>query len=179
MTRQSGSARQIGILTLEKFAPIRTIITPIVAAKIDESRSVIMVDLSSGMTLLIPITLSGEREITTMSGIRTVTISPGNIWKIRTDTGSLEIQENRLLDDIRFTDAIDINPQIRIGYIDKNDQSKLSLANFPSGQSLLIRLNRTTGESIILRSGFDIRALFFYQNNPAYLDESGNIFSIQ
>lgn len=170
---------QIGILSVERFTPIRSIITPIVNASLDESRSVLVFDLASSRTLLLPITLEGEREIPTISWIRVVTLASGDIWKIRTDSGSMDIKNDRLIEDIRFTDAIDLSNQIRIWYIDKNDIAKLSLGNFPSTTSILIRLNRATGESVVLRTGFDIRALFFYQKKPAYFDDSGNIFIIE
>ena len=46
---------------------------------------------------------------------------------------------------------VDINPRIRIGYISKNDVKKLSLGNFPLSDSVLIQIDRITGESVILR----------------------------
>jgi hypothetical protein len=78
-------------------------------------------------------------------------ISSGSLWHIRTETGSYTTRNNILIEDIRFTDAIDLTPQIRLGYIDKNDTAKLSIGNFSLGQSVLVRLDRTTGESTIVR----------------------------
>ncbi len=169
---------QIGILTLERFNIIRNINSPITEARLDESRSVLICIFMSWKTLLLPINLVWEREILTMPWIRTVSIGYNNEWKIRTSTGSFSLRWDRLLDDIRFTDSIDISPQVRIGYIDKSDTLKLSLGNFPSATSVLVRLNRATGESVVLRKWFDIRALFFYKNEPVYMDDLGNIYSI-
>ncbi len=81
----------------------------------------------------------------------TLDISSGSLWHTRTDTGSYTTRNNVLIEDIRFTDAIDLSPDIRLGYIDRDDTAKLSLGNFPLGQSVLLRLDRTTGESTIVR----------------------------
>ena len=129
--------------------PIRNISTPIVSTTIDISRSVVIISLTSGRTLLIPTDLSGEQEITTPSA-RISSVVSGNLWKILTSSGSYELSGDRIIEDIRFSDSIDISPQIRLGYIDKNDTTKLALANLPLGESLVIRLDRSTGESTIV-----------------------------
>ena len=78
-------------------------------------------------------------------------ISSGSTWHTRTETGSLVAMGENETEDIRFTDAIDLTPEIRLGYIDQKDTAKLSLGNFSLGQSVLIRLDRTTGESVVVR----------------------------
>ena len=78
-------------------------------------------------------------------------ISSGTTWHIRTDTGSFVSDGDEYNEDIRFTDAIDLTPEIRLGYIDKSDTAKLSIGNFASNQSILVRLDRTTGESRMVR----------------------------
>jgi hypothetical protein len=78
-------------------------------------------------------------------------ISSGATWHIRTSTGSWVTDGQKETEDIRFTDAIDLTPDIRLGYIDKNDTTKLSIGNFAQGQSVLVRLDRTTGESRVIR----------------------------
>lgn len=74
----------------------------------------------------------------------------------------------------RFTDWIDASPTVRIGYISAEDSQKLALSNYPLGESVLIRLDRTTGQSQVLRKGLDIRFFYFSQGIPAYVDHSGN-----
>lgn len=105
--------------------------------------------------------------------------SSGSTWHIRTSSGSSVLQWEDLIEDIRFTDAIDLDNSIRLGYIDATDSKKLSLGNFPLGQSVLIRLNRITGESVVVREGIDVRAFVYYDQHPAYMDSVGNIFLIQ
>lgn len=105
-------------------------------------------------------------------------ISSGSTWHIRTETGSLIRDGENETEDIRFTDAIDLTPEIRLGYIDKNDTAKLSIGNFVPNQSVLVRLDRTTGESVIVRKGIDIQILLLYRGLPAYVDSVGGVYSI-
>lgn len=105
-------------------------------------------------------------------------ISSGSTWHMRTETGSFVIDSDKITEDIRFTDAIDLTPEIRLGYIDKNDIAKLSIGNFATNQSVLVRLDRTTGDSIIVRKGIDIQALLLYRGLPAYMDSAGGVYSI-
>ena len=135
---------QVGILSNERFVPIRNISTPILRAYMDMTRSVVIFDLTSSRTLLIPTDLSGEQEIATTHDRPIISVVPGTPWKIRTSSGSYELSGERLIEDIRFSDSIDISPQIRLGYIDRDDTTKLKLANLPLGESLLIRLDRST-----------------------------------
>lgn len=169
---------QIWILTTEKFTPIRNINTQILSASIDASRSVLILNLVGSKTLLLTIDLSLEKEITTMASTQIVSIIPGDVWKIQTNTGTLEIKWERLIEDIRFTNSIDISPRIRIGYISKIDTKKLSLANLPITDSVLIQIDRSKGDSVILRRGLEIQSMFFYNKKPAYIDTSGNIYTI-
>jgi hypothetical protein len=105
-------------------------------------------------------------------------ISSGSTWHIRTGTGSYMLDGERQIEDIRFTDAIDLTPDIRLGYIDKKDTTKLSIGNFAPGQSVLIRLDRTTGESVVTRKWLDIGAFVLYRNTPAYMSSMGDIYTI-
>ena len=77
--------------------------------------------------------------------------SSGSTWHLRTETGSFTAHGDEYNEDIRFTDAIDLTPEIRLGYIDKNDTTKLSIGNFAIGNSVLVRLDRETGESRVVR----------------------------
>jgi hypothetical protein len=172
------SSSQIGILSVERFVPIRNVSLDILSSSIDLSRSVLIINLVWNSTLLINTDLTSEKEIQTIPNI--VSVIPWEIWKIKSQSGgTIEIRGNRIIEDIRFTSSIDLSDEIRIGYIDKSDIKKLSLANLPTTESVLIRLDRTTGESVILRKWFDIETLFLYNKKPAYLDASGNISMIE
>ncbi len=168
---------QIGFLSMERFVSIRSIPHEIVWASIDSSLSVLIFQLNGNRMLLISIDLSHEKEISIIPNI--ISIVPGEIWKIQTNTGTMELKWDTFISDIRFTNSIDLSPQIRIGYIDKKDTKKLSIANLPANESVLIRLDRTTGSSVVLRRNIDIRILFFYGGKPAYVDISGNIYTIE
>lgn len=50
----------------------------------------------------------------------------------------------------RFTDYIDITDRYRIGYISKDDTEKLELSNFPTNESVFIRVDRDTGRSKVI-----------------------------
>jgi hypothetical protein len=170
---------QIWILTMEKFIPIRNINTKIVSATIDGSRSVLILDFVGAKTLLLNFDLSMEKEITTISSTQLISVVPGDIWKIQTNTGTMEIKWEKFIEDIRFTNSVDISPKIRIGYISKLDTNKLLLANFPINDSLLIMIDRSTWSSRVLRRWLDIQSMFFYEKKAAYIDISGNIYTIE
>ncbi len=51
----------------------------------------------------------------------------------------------------RFTDWLDISDRVRIGYISADDTKKLQLSNMNLGQSVLILLDRYTGQSSIIQ----------------------------
>ncbi len=169
----------IGILSPQWFVTSRSISTPIVSHAIDLSHSVLMLGFAGGKSLYMSVVdIKNEKEISSLAHLNILSVIPGNSWRFLTSSGTFELKWDRLIEDIRFTNSIDISPQIRIGYIDKKDTSKLSLANFPLTDSLIIRLDRVTGESIVLRRGIDIQTLFYYNDAPAYIDLSGKIYTI-
>lgn len=173
------STTDIGILTPEWFSSSRNISAPIISQTIDTSQSVLMLGLAGDKSLYISVVNpKNEIELPTTLHMNIVSVIPGDSWRILTSSGTFELKWDRLVQDIRFTNSIDISPQIRIGYIDKRDTTKLSLGNFPLTDSLLIRLDRVTGQSIVLRRGIDIRTLFYYDGVPAYIDLSGKIYTI-
>jgi hypothetical protein len=57
-------------------------------------------------------------------------ISSGSNWHTRTNTGSYTTDGGGSYEDIRFTDAINLDHDTRLGYIDATDSKKLSLGNF-------------------------------------------------
>ncbi len=107
-----------------------------------------------------------------------VDISSWSTWHTHTETGSWVTDGEKEIEDIRFTDAIDLTSDIRLGYIDQRDTMKLSIGNFAQGQSVLSRLDRTTGETIVVRKWLDIWAFLLYKNTPAYMSSIGDIYTI-
>ncbi len=82
-------------------------------------------------------------------------------------------------ENMRFTYAIDISPYERIGYISASDSEKLLLSNFSTGTSMLIHLDRSTGETYILRKGMNISGFYFSREKPAFFDSEGKSYSIE
>jgi hypothetical protein len=97
---------------------------------------------------------------------------------IRTDTDVYDLVGTDMVKNIRFTDAIDIDQNTRIGYIASNDTKKLALSNLPLSQSVLVRLDRTTGKSITLRTGIEIQSLIRSGTGVAYVDQSGDMYEV-
>ena len=178
VSRTLGTLTQIGILSSERFTLLRNIVTPVSSVTLDTAGSFLVIRLAWSETMLISIDLSEEKQVSLPDSSRIVSVIPGDIWKVRTDSGSVTLQDDRITTDIRFTDSIDISPEIRLGYIDKNDNQRLSLGNFPLGESVLIRLDRATGESHVVRTGMDIQFFLFYHERPAYADGAGTVFTI-
>ncbi len=176
--KNGDTVSQIWFLSSERFSPIRSIRVAIQSASLGASKSVLILNLAGSRTLLLPIDISSEREIATMPNVHIISVVPADTWRIQTNSGTLELRWDSLTYDIRFTNSIDISPQVRIGYIDKKDTKKLSLANLPLTHSVLVRLDRGTGMSVIVRNGLDIESLFFYNGIPAYLDRAGLIFTL-
>lgn len=108
-----------------------------------------------------------------------ISASFGKNPRVRTSQKVYDIISWKAVENIRFTDYIDLSPEVRIGYIDASDVTKLALSNFPPNISVLVRLDRRDGNTTVLRTGIDIKTLFLYQGAPAYLDNSDRIFTIQ
>ncbi len=78
-------------------------------------------------------------------------VSFSDRWKVRTTLSVYELSDDIWKKNLRFTDYIDISSRYRIGYIDIRDQEKLSLANLPLENSLFILLDRSNGETRIIK----------------------------
>ncbi len=129
--------------------------------------------LTEGTTLVMTTDLVHDAEIP-LGNIDSA-VWDQDIWKIKTPDSVFSYENNQLKENPRFTDFLDVSSNIRIGYISANDTNKLSLSNFPIGTSILIILDRTTGESYIVRKGLDISELCFSHGNPAWIDQNGKI----
>ena len=177
--RDTWNISQIGTFASWQFTPIRNLMRHIGDLELDSSRSILIAKISDTGYIFFPVDSSSEKQVSFDSDISIKGVVSGKNWSFRTQTGSWILSWNRVMEDIRFTDSIDISPSIRLGYIGRYDSQKLSLGNFPTGESLLIRLDRTTWDSSIVRRWVDINMFFYYKNMPSYIDEQGNIFSIE
>ena len=177
--RSVESISQLGIFSSWQFTPVQNLASPIRDIVLDTSHSVLVAKIGTSDYVFFPVDGSSQKQVSFDRDITITGVVPGKNWSFRTQTGSWSLVWTRLIEDIRFTDSIDISPSIRLGYISRDDNQKLSLGNFPTGESLLIRLDRTTGESSIVRRWTDISMFFYYKNMPAYTDWQGNIYTIE
>jgi hypothetical protein len=177
--RKNNDSTDIGLVMSGSFVPMKNI--PVVTSKIrlDTTKSVFIIEALIGQTELVPVDLSFEKAIRIPEGVDITSVVTNNIWRIWTNSGILELRWDRLIPDLRFTDVIDVSSRTRIGYIDASDTTRLSLGNHDLWKSILVELDRTTGEWFILRENIGVRALFFYQNKPAYIDNNWEIFLIE
>ena len=91
----------------------------------------------------------------------------------------MDIINNILRDNPRFTNWFDIDDTIRIGYIASDDIQRLRLSNFsPEEGSALILLNRKLGESITIARRLDIQRFFTYQENFYIQFSDGKFYNL-
>ncbi len=99
--------------------------------------------------------------------------------KIRTNTNIYIKNEDRWIVNPRFTDYIDITDQYRIGYISKDDTEKLELSNFPTNESVFIRVDRDTGHSTVIARWIQNGIFFWYQDVPVFLDDASDLWKVE
>lgn len=101
------------------------------------------------------------------------------IWKIQTASWAYLYDGDSIIQNPRFTDFLDISSTIRIGYIDQTDKKRLELSNFPLNESVLVFLNRGTGDNYVLKKGISIKTLYFDLDwSPVYMDWAGKTWEI-
>lgn len=175
--RKQDSVVQLWLLFPEKFIPFRTLSWDMWGIQLDATRRFFLIELSSGKTLILSTDMTKEVE-TILFPIAVVGLQDS--WKIQTQSGvylynpDLWVQENP-----RFTDFLDISPSKRLWYIAANDSLKLSLSNFPAGESVLVLLDRTNGKSYVVKKGVSIRSLYFEWDTPVYVDSAGKVWKIE
>lgn len=159
--KKEGSITQIGILSPERFVPYKTYQYPINIARLDLSRTFVLVSMSQGTTTIFSTDLRQETELA-LPIDEIVAIRGGVKLNIRTRTAVYDIKSGIPEENIRFSDYIDISPEIRIGYIDKSDTKKLSLSNYEPGKSVIVRTSLSNSEPPhTLRTGVDIQAFIW------------------
>ncbi len=174
--RKQNNQVQLGILSLEKFTPFRTLPVEIQSMVLDRTWRFFLATLPNNRTFILSVNMDQETEVPVYPDS---VVFMNDIWKFQTSSWVYTYDGEELQENPRFTDFLDISPSIRLWYIDKDDTSRLSLSNFPSGESVLISLDRTTGKSYVVKKGLGIRTLFFHGATPAYIDPSENIWDIQ
>lgn len=174
--RKSENTYQIGMLSTEKFIPFRNLPPWVISAKLDETKNYFVFSFSDGNSLSVSVTMDDEVEAPLIPD--SVVKLVNGTWKFRTNTWVYILQNKSLQLNPRFSDFLDISDTERIWYIWSYDTERLKLSNFPESQSILIFLNRKTGESYVLKRNIDIKALFFYEWKPAYVDSFWRVWYV-
>lgn len=150
---------------------------PVLLAKLDASRSFLIIQSEKSEQYIF--SLDGQNKTIFPYEMPIDIVSFDNIWKIQTQNDVYEWQDDAWKKNLRFTDYYDISSRYRIGYIDQSDKEKLSLANFPLEDSLFILLDRTNGESKIIKKWQNIQGFFQFEGLPAVLTPDGGVSKIQ
>jgi hypothetical protein len=145
--RESDTTQELGILTGDKFLSIKSLSLGIQSIRLDASGDFFIID---SRTIL-------ARNLEDESSLPDTLIDPVSIlrietgYKVTTRTGVWTSDGDAWTENPRYSDYLDISPTERIGYIRSTDTARLSIANLPSGVSVLSLLDRSTGRSIPLR----------------------------
>lgn len=166
------------IVSSQKNAPIFFTLSSVKSTSLDLSRTCVILSSIANDRYLIDIS-TGENIVFPFSeNIKLVSYLGENLWKVRTEDRLYEYDGNSWSENLRFTDYIDISSRYRIGYIDANDQQKMSLSNLDSSESLLLFLDRKTGESRIVKRWYTIGWFFYYRLLPAIIWWAGSASQI-
>jgi hypothetical protein len=122
----------LGIMGTNGFVPLKSFSSPPQEIHLDETGEYFLLSYSSGETNILKRDLSEEFVVSTQSPIRSITGYP-NQWKVRTLYAVYDYDGEKLRENPRFTDYIDLDTRYRLGYIDAQDVQKLQLSNLPLG----------------------------------------------
>jgi hypothetical protein len=114
------------------FIPLKSFSSSPQNIRLDETGEYFLVSYSSGETTILKRDLSTEFIIHSRTPIRSIAGFP-NEWKIRTMDTVFEYDGEKLRENPRFTDYIDLDSRYRLGYIAPQDTEKLQLSNLPIG----------------------------------------------
>ena len=164
----------LGIVTLDGFITLASFPYTVDNIIPDLSRQYFVID--RGIWSRILLSLDGQRSIIFPYDIFPQVIEYSSwVWKVKTEKDLYLYENSEWKKNTRFTDCIDLNWNIRIGYIDQSDTVKLSLQNLPLGHSVLSLIDRTTGESRMLASDLALKWLFILDDQPAFIDQSWKV----
>ncbi len=175
--RMDSTSQKIWVYLWWRVSPLVTTSLPILSGKIDASRTYAILRGSTDEQHIY--SLEDKRESIVFpypEEIDIVTYS--TYWKVRTKSTLYEYIWGNWIENIRFTDFIDISPRYRIGYIDTSDTRKLSLQNLPLDNSLFLLLDRKSTEVSIIKKWYNIRGFIFYKWLPSIIDTTGDISNI-
>jgi hypothetical protein len=167
----------LGIMGTNGFIPLKSFSSSPQNIRLDETGEYFLVSYSSGETTILKRDLSTEFIIHSRTPIRSITGFP-NEWKIRMMDTVFEYDGEKLRENQRFTDYIDLDSRYRLGYIAPQDTEKLQLSNLPIGNWVLVLLDRTHGTSQIIARSVLINILSFFQWSPIYQDQEGKSWKI-
>lgn len=174
--RESPIGRDIWILSLEKFQSLYRMPKWAGRFAFDITGKYLIAPIFSDKTLILSLDTKIQKELPIINVL-------GYVWwkeeKILTTSGVILWISSSYWLNPRFTDWLDISPTERLGYIDKSDWDKLSLSNLPTWESVLVRLDRITWQSSVIKRWVDMVFMFFLWDMPVYRDRDGKIWEIQ
>lgn len=174
--RSSPSLRELWILSLDKFTSLYRVPDGVGTFQIDMTGQYFIAPLFTDKTLILSLDTKLQREVPLVDVLAYVWWEDSKVlsesWVVLGHHSSYGYNP-------RFTDWLDISPSLRLWYIDKDDTQKLSLSNLPSGQSVLISLNRMTGDYHVIKRWVDIEFLFYHDGNPVFLDNQGSVWKLE
>ena len=177
--REVGDISSIGITTVEWFQSIQQLPFFPMNIWLDSSRRYIIIDRSEDDRFISSID-GNDTIVFPIDGTINIIDSDRSNWKVQTDHGVYMHEWWRWKKNPRFTDYIDISDTLRVGYIDKKDSKLLDLSNFQLNTSILLLVNRRTGESRTLKLWLDIIGLYHREWVwPTILFPDGTLGSIK
>ncbi len=171
------SINDTGLYIGERTRPNFIFSLPIRTARLDASRDYLIVQWERSEQYIFSLDWHHKMIFPYEEDIEIITFN--ETWKVRTNSDVYELSNDVWKKHLRFTDYIDISPRYRIGYIDKFDKEKLSLANLPLEDSLFILLDRNSTGTQIIKKWREIRWFFQYDWLPVVLDTDGTISKIE
>lgn len=174
--RDAFGRRELGILTMDRFAPLYTVPSWVGTIALDKTWQYFLAPVLDRGTLILSLDMQFQREIP----VTNVTwyVRSDNEEKIYTQSWTISLFWNKYVPNPRFTDWIDISWDMRIGYIASDDIDRLSLSNIVPRQSVLVSVDRRTWESLIIQRWLDIDMLMYIDSVPVYVDQEGKIWKI-
>lgn len=160
-----------------KYRPLMQLSPDILSVMLDKTGEFFVLTYKTQVTRVIKRDLSIQKDVPIVWVIAVAMLWDGDL-KVLTDDGVFFVQWEKLRENVRFTDFIDISRAYRIGYIDRWDTKKLSLSNL-SLESTWILLSRTDWGAQIFKKWFSNSFLFTSGNQIYSLWDDGSLWEIR